>query len=71
VSSRDCQAIVSVLVRGERYEFEMKADNALYVAVGLSEDAKMVSRPQLNLRNRPLLLHISKRTNSSISRYHS
>lgn len=41
VETRSCEAAVAVTVRGQRYEFEMKARNAVYVAVGLSDDAKM------------------------------
>ncbi|KAL1114933.1 hypothetical protein AAG570_007756, partial [Ranatra chinensis] len=37
----NCEAIVSVLVQGNKYFFEMKAKSASYVAVGLSEDNKM------------------------------
>ncbi len=43
IAKRNCNAAVAVAVRGTRYEFEMKALKALYVAVGLSDDAKMVS----------------------------
>lgn len=43
VETRNCDAAVAVAVRGTRYEFEMKARKAVYVAVGLSEDDKMVS----------------------------
>lgn len=44
VNTKSCQAVTAVMVRGERYEFELKTsagDNARYVAVGLSQDAKM------------------------------
>lgn len=41
VETRTCEAVVAVVVRGPRYEFEMKAKKAIYVAVGLSEDNKM------------------------------
>lgn len=41
IAKRNCNAAVAVAVRGTRYEFEMKALKALYVAVGLSDDAKM------------------------------
>lgn len=37
----NCKAAVAVVVRGERYFFEMQAQGARYVAVGLSEDSKM------------------------------
>ena len=42
VESKSCTAVVSCLVEGERYEFDMKARNSAYVAVGLSQDAIMV-----------------------------
>jgi len=42
VESKSCTAIVSCLVEGERYEFDMQARNSAYVAVGLSQDATMV-----------------------------
>ncbi|GLV40393.1 uncharacterized protein CBL_04193 [Carabus blaptoides fortunei] len=42
IHTKNCLAVVSVIVRGERYEFEMKAGReAAYVAVGLSDDDKM------------------------------
>jgi len=41
VESKSCTAVVSCLVEGERYEFDMKAMNSVYVAVGLSQDATM------------------------------
>jgi len=41
VESKSCTAVVSCLVEGERYEFDMKARNSAYVAVGLSQDAAM------------------------------
>jgi hypothetical protein len=42
VDSKSCTAVVSCLVQGDRYEFEMKARNSAYVAVGLSQDTSMV-----------------------------
>ncbi|KAJ9583131.1 hypothetical protein L9F63_022523, partial [Diploptera punctata] len=42
VESRDCNAVVSCLVKAEVYEFEMKTNKPGYVAVGLSRDAKMM-----------------------------
>ncbi|XP_012256779.2 putative ferric-chelate reductase 1 homolog [Athalia rosae] len=41
VSQKNCQAAVSVLVRGDRYLFEVYARNSVYAAVGLSDDSKM------------------------------
>ncbi|XP_062543328.1 putative ferric-chelate reductase 1 homolog isoform X2 [Armigeres subalbatus] len=43
VSSRNCQAVVATIVQGERYIFEMKSghNRPAYIAVGLSNDAKM------------------------------
>ncbi|KAH8285537.1 hypothetical protein KR054_010636 [Drosophila jambulina] len=44
VSSKTCTSIAVVTVRGDIYEFEIQSGrgtNAAYVAVGLSEDAKM------------------------------
>ncbi|XP_017875392.1 putative ferric-chelate reductase 1 homolog [Ceratina calcarata] len=42
VETKNCMAAVAVLVRGERYLFELQArDNSKYVAVGLSDDSKM------------------------------
>jgi len=43
LSDQDCVAVTAVRVEGTRYLFEMKARNAAYVAVGISEDQKMVS----------------------------
>lgn len=42
LSSQDCVAVTAVKVEGTRYMFEMKARNAAYVAVGISDDQKMV-----------------------------
>lgn len=42
VETTSCMAVVSCLVEGERYEFDMKARNSAYVAVGLSQDVNMV-----------------------------
>ncbi|XP_012272303.1 putative ferric-chelate reductase 1 homolog [Orussus abietinus] len=43
VEERNCKAVVSVLVRGERYLFELQVRErgSKYVAVGLSDDSKM------------------------------
>ncbi|XP_016985376.1 putative ferric-chelate reductase 1 homolog isoform X2 [Drosophila rhopaloa] len=44
VASKSCTSITVVTVRGDVYEFEIqsgKGTNAAYVAVGLSDDAKM------------------------------
>lgn len=43
VNEKTCDALVTVLVEGERYIFEMQSRGAKYVAVGLSEDNKMVT----------------------------
>lgn len=42
VETKSCRAVVSCLVQGDRYEFDMKASNSAYVAVGLSQDVNMV-----------------------------
>lgn len=42
MDTKNCVAVVAVLVRGERYLFELQARGSKYVAVGLSEDSKMV-----------------------------
>lgn len=42
VETKSCTAVVSCLVEGDRYEFDMKARNSAYVAVGLSQDVNMV-----------------------------
>jgi hypothetical protein len=42
IETKSCTAVVSCLVQGDRYEFEMKAGNSAYVAVGLSQDMSMV-----------------------------
>lgn len=42
IDTKSCTAVVSCLVQGDRYEFEMKARNSAYVAVGLSLDRNMV-----------------------------
>ncbi|PNF24839.1 putative ferric-chelate reductase 1 [Cryptotermes secundus] len=41
IDTKSCTAMVSCLVQGDRYEFEMKARNSAYVAVGLSLDMSM------------------------------
>ncbi|XP_047000556.1 putative ferric-chelate reductase 1 homolog [Schistocerca americana] len=41
LATKSCSMMVSVLDRVEDYEFEMMADSALYVAVGLSDDGIM------------------------------
>lgn len=42
VDSKSCSTFSAVIVRGDRYIFEMKSQkNAGYVAVGLSDDDKM------------------------------
>lgn len=42
VKTKDCKAIVATTVRGDRYEFELKAPkDAAYVAMGLSDDVQM------------------------------
>ncbi|XP_019562157.1 putative ferric-chelate reductase 1 homolog isoform X1 [Aedes albopictus] len=43
VESRNCRAVVATIVQGERYIFEMKSgyNRPAYIAVGLSNDAKM------------------------------
>ncbi|VEN41700.1 unnamed protein product, partial [Callosobruchus maculatus] len=43
VESKGCTAAVAVTVIGDRYDYELKVDrnDAIWVAVGLSEDAKM------------------------------
>ncbi|XP_050523392.1 putative ferric-chelate reductase 1 homolog [Daktulosphaira vitifoliae] len=41
LTTQDCVAVTAVKVDGIRYIFEMKAKNAAYVAVGLSDDQKM------------------------------
>ncbi|XP_053985037.1 putative ferric-chelate reductase 1 homolog isoform X1 [Hylaeus volcanicus] len=41
VEAKNCIAVVTVLVRGDRYLFELQARDSMYVAVGLSDDSKM------------------------------
>lgn len=41
VDQRNCKAAVSVLVRGERYLFEIQAKKSVWVGVGLSDDSLM------------------------------
>ncbi|KOC65651.1 Putative ferric-chelate reductase 1 like protein [Habropoda laboriosa] len=41
METKNCMAAVTVLVRGERYLFELQARDSKYVAVGLSDDSKM------------------------------
>ncbi|XP_043508551.1 putative ferric-chelate reductase 1 homolog isoform X1 [Frieseomelitta varia] len=41
VEAKNCMAAVTVLVRGDRYLFELQARDSKYVAVGLSDDSKM------------------------------
>lgn len=40
---RDCSSAMAVKAEGSKYIFEMKAKKAVYVAVGLSNDKKMVN----------------------------
>lgn len=43
IKTKDCVAVVAVIVEGDQYLFEMQArGNAKYVAVGLSDDKNMV-----------------------------
>jgi hypothetical protein len=43
IKTKNCIAIVAVIVQGEQYIFEMQAQReAKYVAVGLSDDKNMV-----------------------------
>lgn len=44
---------MTVLVRGERYLFELQARDSKYVAVGLSDDSKMVNF----IDNRNIFIH--------------
>lgn len=69
VSGQDCVAVMAVRVEGTRYLFEMKARNAAYVAVGISDDQKMVSaRPDptpiigTNVSGKPMILVLLIRT---------
>lgn len=41
VPTQSCIAVVAISVEGTRYTFELKARTPAYVAVGLSDDAKM------------------------------
>ncbi|XP_031831549.1 putative ferric-chelate reductase 1 homolog isoform X2 [Nomia melanderi] len=41
IEAKNCKAMVAVLVRGERYLFELQAHDSKYVAVGLSNDSYM------------------------------
>lgn len=41
LTTRDCVAVATARAKGNRYLFEMKARNAAYVAVGISNDKKM------------------------------
>lgn len=41
LQTKNCKAAVAVLVRGDRYHFEMQGRDGKYVAVGLSENEKM------------------------------
>lgn len=43
IEEKNCIAAVTVLVHGERYLFELQARDSKYVAVGLSDDSKMVN----------------------------
>lgn len=42
VESGSCSAVASVRVEGTRHTFELKAESAAYIALGLSTDNKMV-----------------------------
>lgn len=43
IKTKDCAAVVAVIVQGDEYHFEMQArGEAKYVAVGLSDDKNMV-----------------------------
>lgn len=41
-SKRDCKSLIAVSRSGQNYEFEMMALMSKYVAVGFSQDNKMV-----------------------------
>lgn len=44
VDTKTCHTVATVVVKGERYEFELRSspsDNPAYVAVALSDDNKM------------------------------
>ncbi|XP_036332126.1 putative ferric-chelate reductase 1 homolog [Rhagoletis pomonella] len=43
IEDKSCKSLSAITVRGDVYEFEMKSgrDGAAYIALGLSEDAKM------------------------------
>jgi len=43
LSTRDCVAVATVRAKGTKYLFEMRAKNAAYVAVGISNDKRMVT----------------------------
>lgn len=53
IEEKNCIAAVTVLVRGERYLFELQARDSKYVAVGLSDDSKMVNF----IDNRNIFIH--------------
>lgn len=53
IEEKNCIAAVTVLVRGERYLFELQAHDSKYVAVGLSDDSKMVNF----IDNRNIFIH--------------
>lgn len=53
IEEKNCIAAVTILVRGERYLFELQARDSKYVAVGLSDDSKMVNF----IDNRNIFIH--------------
>lgn len=53
IEEKNCIAAVTVLVHGERYLFELQARDSKYVAVGLSDDSKMVNF----IDNRNIFIH--------------
>ncbi|XP_076645315.1 putative ferric-chelate reductase 1 homolog isoform X2 [Halictus rubicundus] len=61
VETKSCAAIVTVLVRGDRYLFQLQARNSKYVAVGLSDDSKMGDDSVVECTNEggEIVLHMS------------
>lgn len=58
VQSQNCAAVTAIKVEGTRYTFELKGRTPAYVAVGLSDDAKMVGFVSLRCNSNILCLKL-------------
>lgn len=72
IKTKDCTAVVAVIVQGDEYHFEMQArGDAKYVAVGLSDDKNMGedSVVECTNENGEIALHTSWNSGKRNTRY--